>query len=66
MMMIIIIITQNSAFYQYTDLPCPPVANLVPSGWMSTENIGFPGIREQTANSELFYIQGNAVTPEPP
>lgn len=44
-----IIITQNSAFHQYTDLPCPPVANLVPSGWMSTENIGFPGIREQAA-----------------
>lgn len=43
------IMTQNSASYQYTDLPCPPVANLVPSGWMSTENIGFPGIREQAA-----------------
>lgn len=46
---IIIITIQNSASYQYTDLPCPPVANLVPSGWMSTENIGFPGIKEQAA-----------------
>lgn len=23
-------------------LPCPPVANFVPSGWMSTENMGLP------------------------
>lgn len=57
-MIVVVIITQNSAFYQYTDLPCPPVANLVPSGWMSTENIGFPGIREQAATNWIVLQSG--------
>lgn len=32
----------ESSMCVFDKLPCPPVANLVPSGWMSTEKMGLP------------------------
>lgn len=32
-------------------LPWPPVANLVPSGWISSENIGFPEKEKRFINA---------------
>lgn len=33
--------------------PCPPVANFVPSGWMSTENMGLP-VKHQSQSNVIY------------
>lgn len=35
--------------------PCPPVANFVPSGWMSTEKMGLP--KKQNTSNNTSFIQ---------